>query len=149
MAELFLTSEELYRLAKRASLPFKIQYLDGQLVISGTVEKIIVIRFRVKAEFRKLANNQLTLEVVETSPSAGALGDWLKSQLFKWLDDNENLPAHFFYPYISVDLRALPGWEVVSDWITVTGVEFEPQGIRITFIMNDGKLINHPTDLPT
>jgi len=149
MAELLITSDELYRLAKRANLPFKIQYIGGQLVISGTVEKIIVMRFRAVAEFRKLSETQLTLEIVETAPSAGAIGDWMKSQLFKWLDFNEELPAHFFYPYISIDLKALPGWDQVSDWITITALDFEPQGIRVSFIINEDKFSNRTTDRQT
>ncbi len=142
MAELFVDAEELEALLLQADLPFTIHYQNGQIVISGRVEKMLGLRYQAMAEFRKLSDDHLTLEVVETKPSVGPIDDWVKSKLFQFLDENEKLPANFYYPYISIDLRAISGWDLLKNWVTITGMDFESDGIRVRFVTKTDELIN-------
>lgn len=135
MAELFIPTEELYELLKSADLPFTLNYANGQLLITGTVDTVIPLTYRAVMEFRKLSEDSVVLEITESSPSVGAIDHWLKSKIFQKLNQNDRLPARFNYPYISIDMTKLPQWESLAKWIRVTGVDFEAEGIRLTFMV--------------
>ncbi len=139
MSVVYIDQEELRILLNRFEVPVDLECQAGQIIVTGSYRLLGEKEFQAVLRFQKIRGTSIVFKIIRTQPSFGVLDAFIKRTVFHWLEKSGYMAANEMealgidYPFITVEGRKLPAVQRALEYLTIDGIDFESEGIRLRF----------------